>query len=54
MRVANPYQNNVSKLFLVVVAATLAACSSGPAEEFVPVTVSGKVAMQAGPLPAAP
>ena len=37
---------------ITIITAALAACSGGPKEEFVPVTLTGQVSMQAGPAPA--
>ena len=52
MRYFNISGNTLVKLgAMTVMTAILAACSEGPKEEFVPVTLTGQVSMQAGPTP---
>lgn len=52
MRNFNISGKTLGKLGVItVITAVLAACSGGPKEEFVPVTLTGQVSMQAGPAP---
>ena len=52
MRYFNISGNTLVKLgAMTVMTAILAACSEGPKEEFIPVTLTGQVSMQAGPTP---